>query len=61
MILKIFHSQIGEGLNFKAEVVKKDFQSWMARGFPKGEDWLYVFQSLKRGSLVNWGFFFNIK
>lgn len=36
----------GEGLDFKAEVVNKDVQSWMPRGVPSGEDWLRVTRNL---------------
>ncbi|XP_062569670.1 uncharacterized protein LOC134231718 [Saccostrea cucullata] len=37
----------GEGLDFKAEVVNKDVQSWMPRGVPTGDDWLRVTRNLE--------------
>lgn len=37
----------GEGLDFKAEAVNKDVQSWMPRGVPTGEDWLRVTRNLE--------------
>lgn len=45
----------GEGLDFKAEVVNKDVQSWMPRGVPSSEDWLRVtrnLENLKEVSLI---------
>lgn len=47
----------GEGLDFKAEVVNKDVQSWMPRGVPSGEDWLRVTRNLKNLKEVSLIFF----
>lgn len=34
-------------MDFKAEIVNKDVQSWMPRGLPSGEDWLRVTRNLE--------------
>lgn len=46
--LNIYNNNFtGEGLDFKAEIVNKDVQSWMPRGVPSGEDWLRVTRNLE--------------
>lgn len=42
-----YNNFIGEGLDFKVEIVNKDVQFWMLRGVLLGEDWLCVIRNLE--------------
>ncbi|KAJ8307408.1 hypothetical protein KUTeg_015492 [Tegillarca granosa] len=39
---------VSEVLDFKAEVVNCDVQSWMSRGVPDGNDWLRITRNLDK-------------